>query len=86
MENLGLEGQRGGMTVYYTAPYDKQTKVTAFKPVSLQLGFKPFLGSSLRLMNLWSNTSECSNSSRRSYICFGYFAIFSIAVLSLNRR
>lgn len=33
MGNLGLEGQRGGMTVYYTAPYDKKTKVTAFKPV-----------------------------------------------------
>ena len=34
MANLGLEKQRGGMTVYYTAPYDKKTKVTAFKPVS----------------------------------------------------
>lgn len=32
--NYGLENQRGGMTVYYTAPYDKKTKVTAFKPVS----------------------------------------------------
>ena len=34
MENVLLEGQRGGMTVYYTAPYDKKTKVTAFRPVS----------------------------------------------------
>jgi hypothetical protein len=34
MANLGLEKQRGGMTVYYTAPYDKKTRVTAFKPVS----------------------------------------------------
>jgi len=34
MENLFLEGARGGMTVYYTAPYDKKTKVTAFRPVS----------------------------------------------------
>jgi hypothetical protein len=33
MENLGLEGARGGMTVYYTASNDKKTKVTAFKPV-----------------------------------------------------
>jgi hypothetical protein len=33
MANLGLEKQRGGMTVYYTAPYDKKTKITAFKPV-----------------------------------------------------
>ncbi|KAI0455601.1 hypothetical protein F5B21DRAFT_470942 [Xylaria acuta] len=39
MENLGLEGQRGGMTVYYTAPYDKKTKVTAFKP-----GFRMIIG------------------------------------------
>ncbi len=37
MENVLLEGTRGGMTVYYTAPYDKKTKVTAFKPVSLFL-------------------------------------------------
>ncbi|KAF2678995.1 hypothetical protein K458DRAFT_375797 [Lentithecium fluviatile CBS 122367] len=39
MGNLGLEGQRGGMTVYYTAPYDKKTKVTAFKP-----GFRMLIG------------------------------------------
>ncbi|KAF2442753.1 hypothetical protein P171DRAFT_363620 [Karstenula rhodostoma CBS 690.94] len=39
MENLGLEGQRGGMTVYYTAPYDKKTKVTAFKT-----GFRMLIG------------------------------------------
>ncbi|KAJ4360304.1 uncharacterized protein N0V89_000865 [Didymosphaeria variabile] len=39
MGNLGLERQRGGMTVYYTAPYDKKTKVTAFKP-----GFRMLIG------------------------------------------
>jgi hypothetical protein len=39
MGNLGLEGQRGGMTVYYTAPYDKTAKVTAFKP-----GFRMLIG------------------------------------------
>ncbi|KAK3988992.1 hypothetical protein QBC44DRAFT_242557 [Cladorrhinum sp. PSN332] len=39
MENVLLEGQRGGMTVYYTAPYDKKTKVTAFKP-----GFRMLVG------------------------------------------
>ncbi|KAM7216099.1 protein of unknown function (DUF1996) domain containing protein [Rhypophila decipiens] len=47
MGNLGLEGQRGGMTVYYTAPYDKKTKVTAFKP-----GFRMLVGDpSLRSQN-----------------------------------
>jgi len=40
MGNLGLEKQRGGMTVYYTAPYDKKTKVTAFKPVRFMFSFK----------------------------------------------
>ncbi|KAK0712017.1 hypothetical protein B0H67DRAFT_493768 [Lasiosphaeris hirsuta] len=39
MGNSGLEAQRGGMTVYYTAPYDKKTKVTAFKP-----GFRMLIG------------------------------------------
>jgi hypothetical protein len=39
MGNLGLENQRGGMTVYYTAPYDKKTRVTAFKP-----GFRMLIG------------------------------------------
>ncbi|KAM7212787.1 protein of unknown function (DUF1996) domain containing protein [Rhypophila decipiens] len=47
MGNLGLEGQRGGMTVYYTAPYDKKTQVTAFKP-----GFRMLVGDpSLRYPN-----------------------------------
>lgn len=32
-ENGGLK-QRGGMTVYYIAPYDGVSNVTAFKPVS----------------------------------------------------
>lgn len=32
-ENGGLR-QRGGMTVYYIAPYDGVSNVTAFKPVS----------------------------------------------------
>lgn len=39
MENLMLEGQRGGFTVYYTAPFDKKTRVTAFKP-----GFRMLIG------------------------------------------
>jgi hypothetical protein len=33
MANLGLNGQNGGMTVYYIAPYDGKAKVTAFRPV-----------------------------------------------------
>lgn len=32
--NRFLNGETGGMTVYYTGPYDG-SKVTAFKPVSL---------------------------------------------------
>lgn len=44
MENVLLEGQRGGMTVYYTAPYDKRTRVTAFKPVSFSLPPSPPFG------------------------------------------
>ena len=31
--NRFLNGETGGMTVYYTGPYDG-SKVTAFKPVS----------------------------------------------------
>ena len=31
--NRFLDGEVGGMTVYYTSAYDK-AKVTAFKPVS----------------------------------------------------
>lgn len=34
MVNLGLKGSQG-VTVYYIPPYDGKTKVTAFKPVSL---------------------------------------------------
>lgn len=39
MGNLGIEGARGGMTVYYTAPYEKKTKVTAFRA-----GFRMIIG------------------------------------------
>jgi hypothetical protein len=35
MANLGLNGQNGGMTIYYIAPYDGRTNVTAFRPVRL---------------------------------------------------
>jgi hypothetical protein len=34
MANLNLAGQNGGMTVYYIAPYNGKTNVTAFRPVS----------------------------------------------------
>jgi len=37
LTNLGLKGKNGGLTVYYNSPYDGKTKVTAFKPVSIQL-------------------------------------------------
>jgi hypothetical protein len=53
MANLGLEKQRGGMTVYYTAPYDKKTKVTAFKPVST---------SSLLTLSLFSTSQKNAQS------------------------
>jgi hypothetical protein len=33
MANAGLNGQNGGMTIYYIAPYDGRTNVTAFRPV-----------------------------------------------------
>jgi hypothetical protein len=35
MANLGLNGQNGGMTIYYIAPYDGRTNVTTFRPVRL---------------------------------------------------
>jgi hypothetical protein len=35
MANAGLNGQNGGMTIYYIAPYDGRTNVTAFRPVGL---------------------------------------------------
>jgi len=39
--NVGFEGATGGMTVYYMqnglADYQQQSKVTAFKPVGLDL-------------------------------------------------
>ncbi len=35
--NRYLDGEVGGMTVYYTSPYDG-SKVTAFKPVGAAIG------------------------------------------------
>ncbi|KAF2651691.1 hypothetical protein K491DRAFT_606375 [Lophiostoma macrostomum CBS 122681] len=43
-ENGGLR-QRGGMTVYYIAPYDGVSNVTAFKPASLSRSGNPTLRS-----------------------------------------
>ncbi|KAF2667856.1 hypothetical protein BT63DRAFT_457155 [Microthyrium microscopicum] len=39
MPNLHLEGQKGGMTIYYIPPYDGKSKTTAFKP-----GFRMITG------------------------------------------
>ena len=39
MANQGLNGQNGGITVYYIAPYDGKTNVTAFRPVRQGLLF-----------------------------------------------
>lgn len=54
MGNLWLENARGGMTVYYTAPYDHKTRVTAFKP-----GFRMLNGDpSHRSNSSFRNTAE----------------------------
>lgn len=53
MPNLFLEGMTGGQTVYYIPPYDGVTNVTAFKPVSAQLGLECIQARLLTSFEAW---------------------------------